>query len=113
MKNFKKFISLVLSCAMLMLLCVSACSASGKTALMSSARSDEIIETYADQIAYFSEVSGTSINAITEEALSIIKDIMYQDPALLEDEACNAMMLEIAEARTVYLLEVNEYALLA
>lgn len=113
MKNFKKFISLVLSCAMLMLLCVSACSASDKTALMSSARSDEIIETYADQIAYFSEVSGTSINAITEEALSIIKDIMYQDPALLEDEACNAMMLEIAEATTLYQLEVNEYALLA
>lgn len=113
MKNFKKFIFLVLSCAMLMLLCVSACSASDKTALMSSARSDEIIETYADQIAYFSEVSGTSINAITEEALSIIKDIMYQDPALLEDEACNAMMLEIAEATTLYQLEVNEYALLA
>lgn len=113
MKKFKKFISLVLSCAMLMLLCVSACSASDKTALMSSARSDEIIETYADQIAYFSEVSGTSINAITEEALSIIKDIMYQDPALLEDEACNAMMLEIAEATTLYQLEVNEYALLA
>lgn len=109
----KKFIFLVLSCAMLMLLCVSACSASDKTALMSSARSDEIIETYADQIAYFSEVSGTSINAITEEALSIIKDIMYQDPALLEDEACNAMMLEIAEATTLYQLEVNEYALLA
>lgn len=113
MKNFKKFISLVLSCAMLMLLCVSACSASDKTALMSSARSDEIIETYADQIAYFSEVSGTSINAITEETLAIIKDIMYQDPALLKDEACNAMMLEIAEATTLYQLEINEYALLA
>lgn len=113
MKKFKKFISLVLSCAMLMLLCVSACSASDKTALMSSARSDEIIETYADQIAYFSEVSGTPINAITEETLTIIKNIMYRDPALLEDEACNAMMLEIAEATTLYQLEVNEYALLA
>lgn len=113
MKKFKKFISLVLSCAMLMLLCVSACSASDKTALMSSARSDEIIETYADQIAYFSEVSGTPIHAITEETLTIIKDIMYQDPALLKDEACNAMMLEIAEATTLYQLEVNEYALLA
>ena len=113
MKKFKKFISLVLSCAMLMLLCVSACSASDKTALMSRARSDEIIETYADQISYFSEVSGTPIHAITEETLTIIKDIMYRDPALLEDEACNAMMLEIAEATTLYQLEVNEYALLA
>ena len=109
----KKSVFLVLSCAMLMLLCVSACSASDKTALMSSDRSDEIIGTYADQIAYFSEVSGTPIHAITEEALTIIKDIMYRDPALLKDEACNAMMLEIAEATTLYQLEVNEYALLA
>ena len=79
MKKFKKFISLVLSCAMLMLLCVSACSASDKTALMSRARSDEIIETYADQIAYFSEVSGTLYQLEVNEYALLAKAAATQD----------------------------------
>ena len=113
MKKFKKFISLVLSCAIVLSLCIPAFAAENDPVLMSESDSYEIIQRYPNEISYISEISGIAIHSITRENLATIKDIIFENDLLSENSGYSALLEDIAQAATLYQLENNEDAIVS